>query len=124
MDRRAEKGFQKFVDIGGVGFDVVRLAAELQPNVRVYVLAHTDTSESGVTKIKTLGRMLDEKIVIEGLFTTVLKTYVENGKFYFTTQNSGSDTVKSPMGLFSSNLIENDLNAVDTAICDYYGLEK
>ena len=54
-------------------------------------------------------KMLDEKITIEGLFTTVLKTSVQDGKYYFLTQNSGKDTVKSPIGMFSTYAIDNDL---------------
>lgn len=124
MDRRAEKGFDKFTDIGGAGYDIAKAAAALGPEKRVYILSHTQSDELGNTRIKTIGKLLDEKIVLEGMFTTVLRTYVENGRYYFTTQNNGHDTVKSPMGLFNETLIENDLAAVDAAICDYYGIEQ
>lgn len=122
MRRRTENGFQKFSDIGGAGFDIVKAASELADNKRVYVLAHTQTDDFGNVKVKTLGKMLDDKIVIEGMFTTVLRTHVENGKYQFQTQTNGQDTVKSPMGLFTEQFIENDLAAVDKAICDYYGI--
>lgn len=122
MKRRNEKTYDKFTDIGGAGFDIAKVASELADNRRVYVLAHTHTDEYGKTRIKTLGRLLDDKIVVEGMFTTVLRTAIDNGKYYFSTQNSGSDTVKSPMGLFEEHLIDNDLNAVDLAICNYYDI--
>ena len=67
--------------------------------------------------------MLDEKITLEGMVTTVLRTQVIDGSYKFSTQNNGFDTVKSPMDLFAERLIDNDLQAVDNAICDYYGIE-
>ena len=124
MNRRKELGYNKFADMAAAGFDICRLAYSLAPNKRVYVLAHSHTDENGHTAIKTLGKMLDEKIVIEGLFTSVLKTHVENGVYQFQVHNSGNDTVKSPMGLFQSDYIENDLAMVDKAICSYYGIPQ
>ena len=73
--------------------------------------------------MKTIGKLLDEKITVEGLFTIVLKTKVQDGKYSFTTQNNGNDTVKSPMGLFGANEIPNDLKAVDEAIVKFYDLD-
>ena len=122
MAARNVKGFDKFTEIGGAGFDIAKVASELGENKRVYVLAHTTSDEFGNTRIKTLGKLLDDKIVVEGMFTTVLRTHVENGRYLFSTQNSGSDTVKSPMGMFSEQYIENDLAAIDRVICDYYGI--
>lgn len=124
MAARNVKGFDKFTEIGGAGFDIAKAASELGENKRVYVLAHTTSDEFGNTRIKTLGKLLDDKIVVEGMFTTVLRTHVENGRYLFSTQNSGSDTVKSPMGMFSEQYIENDLAAIDRVICDYYGKEN
>ena len=122
MAARNVKGFDKFTEIGGAGFDIAKAASALGENKRVYVLAHTTSDEFGNTRIKTLGKLLDDKIVVEGMFTTVLRTHVENGRYLFSTQNSGSDTVKSPMGMFSEQYIENDLAAIDRVICDYYGI--
>lgn len=127
MRRRNERGFDKFTDIGGAGFDIVKLASELSAEKRVYVLAHTATDDFGNVRVKTLGKLLDDKVVIEGMFSTVLRTHVDAGKadgYSFSTKNNGHDTVKSPIGLFSSSAIENDLLAVDNAICEYYGIEQ
>lgn len=125
MARRNEKNYDKFTDIGGAGYDIVQAASQLAENKRVYVLAHTATDDMGNVRIKTLGRMLDEKIVVEGLFTTVLRTFVDPGTgYFFLTHNNGHDTVKSPMGMFKENQIENDLAAVDATICDYYGISS
>lgn len=122
MAKRNERGYDKFTEIGGDGFDIVKAASELALDKRVYILSHTETYEDGRIKIKTIGKMLDEKIVLEGLFTTVLRTIVDAGRYYFSTHNDGRDTVKSPLGMFESDRIDNDLAAVDARICEYYGI--
>ena len=96
----------------------------LPDHKRVYVLSHTTTDDVGKTKIKTIGKLLDEKIVLEGLVTIVLRTVVQNGNYLFSTRNSGADTVKTPVGLFDDELIENDLAVADAAIFNYYGLQE
>jgi len=122
MRRTAEKGYDKFTDIGRAAWDIFNAATGAADHKRVYILSHTEQNESGTTKIKTIGKMLDEKITLEGMVTICLKTVVTNGVYEFSTQNSGSDTVKSPLGLFESERIDNDLAAVDAAIVEYYGL--
>ena len=76
----------------------------------------------GNEKVKTIGKLLDEKITLEGMYTIVLKTNVSDGQYSFITQNSGKDTVKSPIGLFDSYAIDNDLKYVDEKIRNYYEL--
>lgn len=124
MRRSQETGFQKFSDIGRHAWDILMKAGTLPDDVRVYILAHTTTDEFGHTRIKTIGKMLDEKIVPEGLVTICLRTNVNSGVYQFATRNSGSDTTKTPMGMFDADLIDNDLAAVDAAICDYYDLTQ
>lgn len=124
MRRSHEKGFDKFTDIGRNAWDILTAASNLPPDVRVYVLAHTQSDETGKVRAKTIGKMLDEKITVEGLFTIVLRTAVINGEFLFSTQNNGHDTVKSPLGLFNSDHIENDLQAVDSEICNYFEINR
>ncbi|WP_374356236.1 ATP-binding protein, partial [Chitinimonas sp.] len=122
MRRSDEKGFDKFTEIGRHAWDILTAAGELAEDVRVYILAHTQSDDYGRVRMKTIGKMLDEKITLEGLFTIVLRTNVADGRFQFSTVNNGSDTVKSPPDLFPSHYIDNDLAAVDAAICDYYGI--
>jgi hypothetical protein len=95
-------------------------AGQLDGPKRVYILAHTQEDESGRVKVKTIGKLLDEKITMEGLLTIVLRTAVINGTYLFSTQNSGLDTVKTPMQMFDTDHIPNDLADVDRAICSYY----
>lgn len=116
--------FAKYNEIARHAWDVLMTACSLADSKRVYILSHTSTDEFGKTKIKTIGKLLDEKIVLEGLVTICLRTVVANGEYFFSTKNSGSDTVKAPIGLFSEGQIENDLQKVDLAICEYYQIDK
>ena len=120
MRRTDETGFTKFTEIGKHAWEILNAASSLPDDVRVYLLSHTETTDVGKIKIKTIGRMLDEKITLEGLVTICLRTVVRDGQYFFSTKNSGHDTVKSPMGLFDHDLIDNDLSTVDAAIINYY----
>lgn len=122
MRRAQETGFNKFTEIAKHVWEMIIHAQQAPDDVAVYFLAHTEQSDTGKTKAKTIGKLLDEKITLEGLFTIVLKSIVDDGKYLFTTQNSGMDTVKSPMGMFEERFIENDLNTVDQTIREYFGV--
>ena len=123
MRRATEKGFDKFTEIAQNYWELIQATDKTPDNTITYVLAHLERDQNGNEKIKTIGKLLDEKITVEGMYTIVLKTVVQDGKYYFQTQNSGHDTCKSPMGLFDNFLIDNDLKAVDNAIREFYGLE-
>jgi hypothetical protein len=123
MRRATEKGFDKFTEIAQNFWSlVVQEVNNLADDVIVYLLCHTSTDENGVEKMKTIGKLVDEKITPEGLFTIVLKTAVSDGQYYFITQNNGKDTVKSPEEMFSTYAINNDLKYVDEKIRNYYEL--
>lgn len=122
MRRSEEKGYDKFTEIARHAWDILMAANNLKSFQRVYIMAHSSTDEVGKTKVKTIGKMLDEKITVEGLMTIVLRTQVTNGNYLFSTQNNGSDTVKSPVGLFPSEVIENDLALVDEQIREYFDI--
>ena len=113
-------GYQKFTDLALNYYTLVKIAAALSDDKIVYFMGHSDIDNNGNEKFKTIGKLLDEKITLEGMFTIVLKTVVTDGKYQFSTRNSGQDTVKTPLGMFSEPLIENDLAAVDKAIREYY----
>ena len=120
MRRSQEKGYDKFNDIGRHTWDVFDALLKLPDDVRVYILSHTEESDTGQIKMKTVGKMLDDKITLEGLVTICLRAIVQDGHHYFSTRNNGSDTTKAPMGMFEDDMIDNDLAAVDAAICSYY----
>ena len=122
MRRAKDKGYDKFTEIGLHAWQIFDLAGKLEHNKRVYILSHTQNDDLGRTKIKTIGKMLDEKITLEGIVTVCLRTNVSDGKYTFLTQNNGSDTTKSPIGLFEEQHIDNDLAYVDSQICDYWGI--
>ena len=122
MRRAYEKGYDKFTEIASNYHGLISMVQKLPNNVIVYFLSHVAVDERGKERCKTIGKMLDEKITIEGLFTIVLKTEVKDGNYYFSTRNSGNDTVKSPIGMFDSELIDNDLKMVDETIRQYYEL--
>lgn len=94
---------------------------ELPDDVIVYMIMHEDTTDYGETKLRTIGKLLSEKVCIEGMSTVVLRCAVRDGKHLFITQSDGNDISKSPEGMFELE-IENDLKAVDTAIREYWGL--
>lgn len=122
MRRATERGFDKFTEIAQNFWSLVNMVKELPGDTIVYFLAHIERDQNGNEKIKTIGKLLDEKITVEGMFTIVLKTNVTDGQYSFITQNSGHDTVKSPMGMFPSMVIDNDLHYVDEKIRNYYEL--
>ncbi|EGB2280967.1 AAA family ATPase [Salmonella enterica] len=124
MRRSEEKSFDKFTEIGRHAWEVIKAAQDAPDDLRVYFLAHTEETPMGRVKMKTIGKMLDEKITVEGMFTIVLRTLTRDDQFFFTTKNNGADTVKSPMGMFDSNEIDNDLSFVDATVCDYYGINN
>ena len=122
MARSTERGYDKFTDIAKSAWEVFNKAGQLAEHRRVYLLAHTQSDEAGHLRMKTVGRMVDEKIVPEGYFTIVLRTEVINGQYLFATQTNGQDCCKSPMGMLPEQHIPNDLQAVDQAIAEFYGL--
>ena len=123
MNRIKEAGWDKWNDFGDNYFTILNHVNEMPEDVNVYFLTHTETLENGITTIKLIGRLLREKITIEGRFIIVLQTQVNEGNYYFLTQNSGKNTVKSPMGMFQDYSIENDLKFVDDVIRNYYGMD-
>lgn len=122
MRKRSEKSYEKFTEIGGDAWDIIRAAQSVEDDLIVYFMAHTEETAGGRIKMKTIGKMLDEKITVEGMFSIALRTASIDGNHYFTTQTDGSDPVKTPIGMFEQFQIDNDLNAVDTAIREYYEL--
>lgn len=88
----------------------------------VYLIMHEDTDDFGNVKAKTIGKLLDEKVCVEGLFTIVLRCVSDNGQHKFITQADSGAVSKSPMGMFDSLEIDNDLAFVDGKIREYYGL--
>lgn len=120
MRRANEVGFKKFVDIGQSSWSLINTARNLRQDLIVIFLTHSDTDFDSdgnkITKAKTIGKMMDNVITLEGMFTVVLYTEIfaseEKRNYYFLTQSSGNNTAKSPEGMFESLKIPNDLQFV------------
>lgn len=105
-------------------WSLVRAIQTAPGSARVYLMMHEDKSDAGDVKPKTIGKLLDEKVCLEGMFTICLRAMVSGGKHIFRTQSDGLDVTKSPMGMFAAEEIDNDLSAVDAAIVEYYGINE
>lgn len=105
---------------------LIRIASGLEDKEKiVYFMMHEEGDEINGVKPKTIGKMLDEKVCVEGMFTIVLRAdCTADGEHVFHTKNNGQDVTKAPMGMFSADTIDNDLKAVDAAIRDFYEMPK
>lgn len=122
FSRIAEKGYEKFAQMALSFYSMVQFVIRgLPPDCIVYFMMHTDTDANGKIKAKTVGKMLDEKLTLEGLFSIVLMTEVTKEGYFFVTQSDGFSSCKSPMDMFPLK-IDNDLKMVDETIRAYWGL--
>lgn len=112
--------FALYNDIGDRFWNLINKANSLRTDLIVYFLHHSETTETGEVKAKTIGKMLDEKVNIEGMFTICLLAACESGEHFFYTKSTGNTPTKTPKGMFESEKIINDLLAVTTAINNYY----
>jgi len=122
MRRAKEKSYDKFVDIGQNAWVVINEAQELRKetnHLNVYFMSHLERDDEGNEKMKTIGKILDRTITMEGLFSYVVFTVKDDSGYHFLTQNNGKNTAKMPMGMFKDVLIDNDLALVAEAIKNY-----
>lgn len=120
FDRANEKGYDKFTNMAANFRDLIHFVNELDDEDKiVYFLHHSELDSDGREKVKTIGKMLDEKLSVEGCFDVVI--YCQDNKFF--TQANGQSVAKTPEGMFELE-IPNDLKFVDTTIRDYYGMAE
>lgn len=125
FDRAKETGYNKFTDIALRFRNMIQfIITQTPPDVIVYLLHHTECTDDGHIKAKTIGRMLDEKLTVEGLFSIVLMAQTDGKEHWFLTVNDGFSPVKAPMEMFAAEKIDNDLKAVDDTIRAYYELNN
>lgn len=117
--RSDETGFKKFVEMAKDYVDLITHITNHESKLIVYFMTHTETSEDGHITAKTTGKMIREKVVLEGLFSIVLRCHAKDGQHYFSTKTNGFDCVKTPEEMFESDQIENDLCLVNKAVIDY-----
>lgn len=116
--------FQLYNNLGDEFWRLIEHIKELPPQKVVYVIMHEERSEFGEVKPKTIGKLLDEKVCIEGMFTIVLRCIADKGRHFFRTQTDGMDVAKTPMGMFQDFEIDNNLKLVDNVIREYWGLNN
>lgn len=122
FEHAKETGYGKFTNMAINFYELVQTAITETPNdVIVYFLHHTELGDDGKIKAKTLGKMLDNQLTVEGLFSIVLLCQTEGSEHVFITNSDGSNPAKSPMDMFERK-IPNDLKVVDDTIRDYYGM--
>ena len=123
MSKIDQKGYDKFAEMAGHYYGMIKVAESLPSNIRVYIMNHTESDANGDIKIKTIGKMLDEKVDIPSFLTICLGASKTKDGWKFRTQSTGRDFFKSPEELFSEDLIDNNLKMVDDSIKEYYGIE-
>lgn len=112
--------FSLYNNIGDKFWNMIEAVRKIPEDKRVYFIMHEEQNDFGNVRPKTIGKMIDEKVCLEGMFTIVLRCIVSNGKHVFRTQSDGMDVAKTPIGMFDDLEIPNDLAMVDKAICEYY----
>lgn len=118
------QGYDRFNSIAKNAYVIIDKATRDPTNRRYYFLSHLQRDDEGRESIKTIGKLLDNKIVLEGLVTIVLNTDIFNDEYVFSVRNNGNNTVKSPIGMFDNDYIPNDLALVDEKIREYYSITK
>lgn len=120
MHRACEKGFDRFSEIAQHMWEVMCAITSAREDLTCFVLSHSEIDNTGMSKPKTVGKMLDDKITLEAMVTVCLHTIVKDGQYKFLTQNDGAHVCKSPIGLFDESLIDNDLKVVKEKIEQYF----
>lgn len=124
FDKAKDTGYTKYTDMALNFRNLIQFIITQTPeDCIVYFLHHTETSDTGKIKAKTCGKMLDNQLTVEGLFSIVLLCKADGQRHYFETQSDGYTTAKSPMDMFETQ-IDNDLKIVDSKIREYYELNK
>ena len=117
--------FELYNSIGDSFWNLIQFIINKVPeNKIVYMMMHEDTNDFGEVRPKTIGKLLDEKVCVEGMFTIVLRSVEENGNYMFVTQAANGAVSKSPIGMFENLTIDNDLALVDRTIREYYEIKE
>lgn len=124
FNRAKETGYGKFTDFALNFYNLVQTVInDTSPDTIVYFLHHTEVDDFGHVKAKTVGKMIDNKLTLEGMFSVVLLCGTDGKEHWFETQSDGVNTAKTPLDMFDSNRIDNDLKMVDSTIREYWNLK-
>ena len=122
-DMKGNKQFDLYNDIGDFIWNIFEAVRALPNDIIVYIVMHEETNDYGTTKIRTIGSLLDNKVVPEGIVTICLRAMTTKNGHVFKTCTDGSDITKSPMEMFDEEEVPNDLKAINGIIREYYGVE-
>ena len=124
MSKSSVKGFDKYNEMGNNFFNLINGIKSIEGGKTVYLIMHEDTDENGNVKPKTIGKLLDDKVNIQGMFTVCIRSMFDNGNYIFRLKTNGQDCVKTPFGMFENDTMENDLKEFDKVVREYYELDK
>lgn len=124
MKNSSIKGYDKYNEMANHFFELINGIKNIEGGKTVYLIMHEDVDDNGNVKPKTIGKLLDEKVNIQGMFTICIRAMFENGKYIFRLKTNGQDCVKTPFGMFNTDEMENDLKAFDDVVRKYYDLNK
>lgn len=124
MKNSSIKGYDKYNEMANHFFELINGIKNIEGGKTVYLIMHEDVDDNGNVKPKTIGKLLDEKVNIQGMFTICIRAMYENGKYIFRLKTNGQDCVKTPFGMFNADEMENDLKAFDDVVREYYDLNK
>lgn len=124
MNKSSVKGYDKYNEMANNFFNLINGIKSIKGGKTVYLIMHEDTNEFGEVKPKTIGKLLDDKVNIQGMFTVCIRSMFENGQYVFKLKTNGQDCVKTPFGMFENDTMENDLKEFDKVVREYYELDK
>lgn len=116
--------FDLFNDIGDSFWKLIKFIKTLPKNKIVYIVMHEEQNDNGAVKLKMLGKLLEQKVCVEGMVTIVIRCMCDEDRHYFRVTNNGADITKAPEDMFGKSEMDNDLKQVDSIIREYYGLKK
>lgn len=131
VDRATEVGYGKFSELAQHAMEILRYAEQMREDCKIIILTHSENVGDNINPkfvIKTVGKLLSEKVTLEGLFTYIFFTKVTEGddgkmQYKFITNNDGTCCAKTSFGMFDQLEIDNDLNEIIKVIDEYNGVE-
>jgi hypothetical protein len=118
--KKGASSFDLYNEIADSIWKLIRAIKDLPEDVNVYVILHEETNDYGDTRLRTIGKLLNDKVCIEGMSTIVLRCVTMGTEHFFRSRTDGSDITKSPEDMFQDEKIENDLKAVDVRVREFY----
>lgn len=120
-NKKQGASFEMYDEIADKMFNLINVVKNvLSEDTIVYIILHEDTNDYGETTLRTIGKLLDRKVCLEGMVTIAIRCAVSKGKHVFKVTTDGNDITKTPEDMFEQSEIENDLKAVDSIIRNYY----